>query len=111
MASCGFLNIGVSVGYPTQALPQLRNESNAAVNLDEYEGSFFASVLWITGIICSPIGGALSGWLGRKKVLMIATPIEVCGWLLIGFAQNKIMLYLGMFINSSALLLTARPFS
>ena len=37
------------MGYPTKALPQLRNETNLAVNLDEYEGSVFAAVTFMAG--------------------------------------------------------------
>ena len=111
MVCFSFISIGASVGYPTQALPQLRNETNAALNLNEYEGSFLASIFWISGIVSCPIGGSLSGWLGRRKVLMILTPIGACGWLLIGLAQNKLMIYFGMFINASALTALARLFS
>ena len=44
-----FVNLGALMGYPTKALPQLRNETNHAVNLDEYEGSVFAAVTFMTG--------------------------------------------------------------
>ena len=44
------------MGYPTKALPQLRNERNLAVNLDEYEGSVFAAVTFMTGKITRILG-------------------------------------------------------
>ena len=44
-----FVNLGALMGYPTKALPQLRNETNIEVNLDEYEGSVFAAVTFMTG--------------------------------------------------------------
>ena len=89
-------------GYATQALPQLKNETNMEVNLDEYEGSMFAAILWITGIIVSPLGGVASAWLGRKKIFIITTPILISGWIIIGLAQKKIMLFIGRIITSSA---------
>ena len=88
------------LGYTTIALPQWKNETNVELRLDENESSLYASLFWIIGIICSPIGGVLSGWLGRRKIVMIASPLVICGWLIIGFAQNKIMLYCGKTICS-----------
>ena len=46
-----FFNHAALTGYATEALPQLRNETNLDVNLDEYEGSMFAATLWMIGII------------------------------------------------------------
>ena len=92
--------MGGLIGYPTKAITQWRNETNLEVNLNDNEGSLFASLHWMVGVICSPIGGILSGWLGRRKIVMIAAPLVGCGWLIIGFAQTKIMLYVGRVITS-----------
>jgi MFS family permease len=92
--------LGALLGYTTIALPQWKNETNIDLRLDENESSLYASLFWMIGIICSPIGGILSGWLGRRKVVMIASPLVICGWLIIGFAQDKIMLYIGKTICS-----------
>ena len=96
----GTFNLGALLGYTTIALPQWKNETNIDLRLDENESSLYASLFWMIGIICSPIGGILSGWLGRRKVVMIASPLVICGWLIIGFAQDKIMLYIGKTICS-----------
>ena len=98
-----FLSLGAVVGYPTQALPQLKSDKDEAIRLNENEASSFATVLWITGIICAPLGGVLSGIFGRKKFLMLTTPVGACGWLLIGLALNKIMLFMGIFIVAFSL--------
>jgi MFS family permease len=92
--------LGALLGYTTIALPQWKNEANIDLRLDENESSLYASLFWMIGIICSPIGGILSGWLGRRKIVMIASPLVICGWLIIGFAQDKIMLYIGKTICS-----------
>ena len=92
--------MGALLGYTTIALPQWKNETNIDLRLDENESSLYASLFWIIGIICSPIGGILSGWLGRRKIVMIASPLVICGWVIIGFAQDKIMLYIGKTICS-----------
>ena len=92
--------MGALLGYTTIALPQWKNETNIDLRLDENESSLYASLFWIIGVICSPIGGILSGWLGRRKIVMIASPLVICGWVIIGFAQDKIMLYIGKTICS-----------
>ena len=43
------------IGYPTKALPQLQSEPNNAVKLTEYEGSGFAAILTLSGVIFSPL--------------------------------------------------------
>ena len=91
--------MGGLVGFTTNALAQWRNETNPEVNLDDYEGSLFASLFYFS-VIVSPIGGFFSGWLGRKKAVIFTSPFVSVGWLIIGFAQNKIMLYIGRIVSS-----------
>ena len=71
--------------------------------MDDYEGSLFASLFWMVGVICSPMGGFLSGWLGRRKIILLTTPLVAIGWIIIGFANNKLMLYLGRIISSGTI--------
>ena len=92
-------NLGALLGYTTIALPQWKNETNIELRFDDNESSLFASSIFLIGIICSPIGGILSGWLGRRKLVLVATPLVICGWLITGFAQNKIMLFVGRLIS------------
>ena len=96
-----FLSLGCLIGYPTKALPQLRSEQNEAVNLNENEGSIFAAMLSMCGVIFSPLGGVLSGWLGRKKIILFTAPLVACGWLMIALAQNKAMLFIGNILIAS----------
>ena len=105
MVCLGYVSLGACLGYPTIALPQLKNETNTAVNLDDYEGSMFASGFWFSGIICSPLGGVLSGWLGRRKILVCASPFMTLGWLIIGIAQDKAMIFSGRILTASAVCL------
>ena len=92
-------NLGALLGYTTIALPQWKNETNIELRFDDNESSLYASSIFLIGIICSPIGGILSGWLGRRKLVLVATPLVICGWLITGFAQNKIMLFVGRIIS------------
>ena len=92
------------LGFNTIALPQLKsNETAVEVRLDEVESSLFAALYWMVGIICSPTGGMLSSWLGRKRIVMITTPFVICGWLIIGFAKTKMMIYIGRIISGGKL--------
>ena len=96
----GNLNMGAMFGFTTTALPKWKNETDIEVNLDDNEGSLFASLFWMLGVICAPIGGISSGWLGRRKMVIIAAPLNACGWIIIALAKNKIMLYIGGIIIS-----------
>ena len=97
-----FIALGTMVGYPTKALPQLQSEPNDAVKLTENEGSGFAAILTLSGVIFSPLGGILSGKLGRKKIILFVAPIVASGWLIIALAQNKAMLFIGNIMVSTA---------
>ena len=87
--------LGNCVAFPTKALPQLKNETDLNIALDDYQGSWFASIFWISGIILAPPGGVLSGWLGRRKILLLSAPFIALGWLIIGLSYTRIMLFIG----------------
>ena len=89
------ISLGTMIGYPTKALPQLQSEPNNAVKLTENEGSGFAAILTLSGVIFSPLIGFLSGWLGKKKIIFFTTPIVASGWLILALAKNKAMLFIG----------------
>ena len=57
----GSFSFGAILAYPTRALLQWRNETNIEVNLNDDEGSLFASLFWMVGLFFAPIGGILSG--------------------------------------------------
>ena len=83
------------IGYPTKALPQLQSEPNNAVKSTENEGSGFAAILTLSGVIFSPLIGILAGWLGKKKIIFFTTPIVASGWLILALAKNKAMVFIG----------------
>ena len=75
------ISLGTMVGYPTKALPQLQSEPNNALKLTENEGSGFAAILTLSGVIFSPLIGFLSGWLSRKKENHIFYNPNSCIWM------------------------------
>ena len=100
-ASIGLLIIGTALGFATIALPQLLEETNLNVQMDENMGSWFASVLWICGLFSSPSGGILSGKLGRRSIILYCTPFVLLGWVLMGLAHNTFMLFSARIITAS----------
>ena len=49
----------------------------------------------------------MSGWFGRRKAILLALPVVFTGWLMTALAINKIMLFVGRGLMSSAILSTA----
>ena len=85
---------GILRGFATIALPNLE--------LNDNEGSWFAALAFTCGIIFTPFGGLIAGTLGRKKTLMMFSPMVSIGWLLIASSNSKIMLFLGRILTSIA---------
>ena len=103
VVSIVFLSLGTCLGYPTKALPDLQSESNIDVKLNENELSILAAIPTLSGVIYCPIGGIISGWLGRKTTILSTAPLVACGWLIIALAQNKAMLFIGHFLMSTVM--------
>ena len=83
-------------------MPQIKSESDINVALDDNEGSVFAAIFWIAGIVFFPLGGAISGRIGRRKTILLATPLIASGWLIIGIGQSKAMLFIGRSLTGIA---------
>ena len=39
----------------------------------------YAALFWICGIAFAPLGGTLSGWLGRRKSILLTIPLVFTG--------------------------------
>ena len=39
----------------------------------------YAALFWICGIVFAPLGGTLSGWLGRRKSILLTIPLVFTG--------------------------------
>ena len=85
---------GLLRGFATVALPHLE--------LTVDEGSTFAAMSFMGGIVLTPLGGSISGWLGRKKTLMVLSPIASMGWILIAASSSKLALFFGRMLSSVA---------
>ena len=88
--------MGIIFGYATIALPDLK--------LNENQASWFASIDLFLFMVFTPLGGLISGWIGRKKILMLSSPFVIIGWVLIAnhtFAGW--MLFTGRIVTSIAI--------
>ena len=86
-------SFGIVLGYATIALPEL--------NLSANQASWFASIDLFLVMIFSPIGGLISGWIGRKKILMISSPFVIIGWVMIAHQTSaEWMLFTGRIVSS-----------
>nr|CAI5829237.1 unnamed protein product [Callosobruchus analis] len=91
-ASCG-----MPVGYSAILLPQLKI-SNDSMQINDEMGSWIASL----HSAATPVGSLLSGIFmdrfGRKVAMQISSTPLIVGWLIIGLAQNHILLLVGRLV-------------
>ena len=80
------------IGFVTISLPNLGE-------LNTNEASWFASVDLFSIMIFAPLGGTLSNWIGRKKAIIIFSPIASFGWILIADSTSKEMLFAGRMLS------------
>ena len=85
---------GALVGFATISLTHL--------NLDKNEESWFASLDFFCAIIFTPLGGLISGWIGRKNIILTVSPFAAFGWILIALSESKFTLFAGRIISSIA---------
>ena len=88
-------SVGILIGYAAIALPELK--------LNKIQASWFASLDMFSCMVFAPIGGLLSGWLGRKKIMMAFSPLAVIGWVLIANQNSELMLFSGRLLSSIAI--------
>ena len=47
----------------------------------------------------------ISGWIGRRKTILILSPIVCLGYFIVAISQNDIMLLTGRFLSTVAMTL------
>ncbi|CAK1552855.1 unnamed protein product [Leptosia nina] len=94
IVNIGTINTGMAFGFSATALPQLKS-ANSTIHITEGEASWIASL----SAVGTPIGCILSGYLmdniGRRRTLIFTEVPLIVGWIMISFAQNVIMIYIG----------------
>uniref|UniRef100_A0A2S2QAJ7 Facilitated trehalose transporter Tret1 n=1 Tax=Sipha flava TaxID=143950 RepID=A0A2S2QAJ7_9HEMI len=86
------LDLGMMIAVPTIVIGELHN-AKEGLSLDDYQASWFSSVL----LLCQPVGSVLSGCLqaplGRKWTMVLVTVPHAVSWYLLHSAQSAAMLY------------------
>ena len=73
--------------------------SLADLDLDEYQGSWFVSIVMLDKIVFTPIGGKMAEIWGIKKTFLLCSPLIVLGWILLGSGLSTFGLFLGRILT------------
>ncbi|XP_035459301.2 facilitated trehalose transporter Tret1 isoform X1 [Spodoptera frugiperda] len=94
IANLGTINTGMAFGFSATSLPQLKSP-DSFIHINNDQASWIASL----SAAGTPIGCIVSGYLmdniGRRRTLIITEIPLIFGWLMLAFAQNVPMLYIG----------------
>ncbi|CAL4145443.1 unnamed protein product [Meganyctiphanes norvegica] len=96
--SIGSMGVGFSAGYTSPAIPSLKAD-NSTFSITVEEESWIGSLMPLSAIVGSIVGGYIIGALGRKMVILLCGPPFVVAWVLIGSAVNIWMIYVGRSIS------------
>lgn len=107
------LSSGLALGFSAVAIPHLREHSNSTVTpiLDYYQpftigqqaGTWIASILGLGAVFGGLVSGTLGSKYGRRRTIQFLALVDLLGWVLIGTAQNLIMMLLGRFLSGFAM--------
>uniref|UniRef100_A0A7G3AKB0 Putative facilitated trehalose transporter tret1-2 n=1 Tax=Lutzomyia longipalpis TaxID=7200 RepID=A0A7G3AKB0_LUTLO len=94
ISNIGTINTGFAFGFSAVVIPQLK-APDSVLPIDESQASWVASL----SSASTPVGCILSGYLmdrwGRKKTLIVTEVPLILGWLMIAFATDIYMIYIG----------------
>ncbi|XP_052133186.1 facilitated trehalose transporter Tret1 [Frankliniella occidentalis] len=104
LASCAknmlLLDIGMTLAFPTVVIAALlgskehpREPDEFGLTFDEWQASWFGSLM----LICQPFGSVLSGLLleplGRKRAMLLVNAPHLLSWLLLSTARSHAALF------------------
>lgn len=92
--SMGSMAVGFSAAYTSPALASLDSQ-NSTMNVTEEEKSWIGSLMPLSALTGSIIGGYLIDALGRKMMILVCGPPFIMAWILIGSSVNVMMIYTG----------------
>ncbi|KAK3853862.1 hypothetical protein Pcinc_039620 [Petrolisthes cinctipes] len=92
--SIGSMSVGFSAAYTSPALASL-DSPGSTLNVTEEQKSWVGSLMPLSALTGSILGGYLIDALGRKMVILLCGPPFIVAWLLIGSAVNIGMIYAG----------------
>ena len=102
------MSLGTVGAYVTETLPQLQcqmNHTDVSYDceplLDEDSGSWWASLEFLSGVFLCPLGGFLSGKIGRRMTLLVTTPLLIVGFSILAISKTTAFVFIGWILCSS----------
>ena len=96
------MSLGTVGAYVTETLPQLQCQLNhtdvfydCKPLLDEDSGSWWASLEFLSGVFLCPLGGILSGKIGRRMTLLVTTPLLIVGFSILAISRTTAFVFIG----------------
>lgn len=93
VAVCGSIAFGSCIGYsaPTQA------GIMEDIGLSPSQYAIFGSILSVSAMIGAITSGRIADYVGRKGAMRTSAGASIIGWIVIYFAKDALMLYVGRF--------------
>ncbi|KAK3856659.1 hypothetical protein Pcinc_037032 [Petrolisthes cinctipes] len=91
--SSGFLLFGSMNGW-TAVLPGLQKDHTHFIITDE-EVAWLVSITSVVMIVFSLVAGALTEWLGPRRLLLLTLLLDAGSWFLMALTPYKFLLYVG----------------
>jgi len=92
--------LGTVLAWSSPALPDLEEDRSSKIGfLDSRTQSWISSISPFGGLISAPLACILIFRIGPKTSMLIMSAPFVLGWLLIAYAQNLTMLFIGRFVT------------
>ncbi|XP_077563108.1 facilitated trehalose transporter Tret1-like [Haemaphysalis longicornis] len=93
------LSTGLTCGYSSPALPDIRR----TLNITEDDAAWFGSLVLPGGIIVGLLSGQLLGLIGRRGTLISAAAWFTSGWLCLAFGYSTPLLLAGRFLTGGGM--------
>ncbi|XP_061939607.1 facilitated trehalose transporter Tret1-like isoform X3 [Apis cerana] len=99
IVNLALFSAGISVGWPTIAVPKLENESSSNIHISQNDGILIINAIPVGAIVGSILSGLLLNVVGRKWFLYATSaPFIIC-WLLTYFANSWIEILIARLIS------------
>jgi len=96
-ATIGAFGMGTVLAWTSPALKSMREE-DAFTDMTKGQESWVGSLMPLGALVAAIPCGILMNIVGRKVGTLLLAPLFVLGWLLMAFAKNIAMVYVGRFI-------------